>query len=74
MTGRYLLFAGLAYLIFWKWLPKRLQNYRIQQVWPKAEKLAGVSVLYANLFHLCCYWYRRLYGDQSRLHQDLSQY
>lgn len=39
MTGRYLLFAGLAYLIFWKWLPNRLQNYRIQRVWPKAEKL-----------------------------------
>lgn len=39
VAGRYLLLAGPAYLIFWKGLAGRLHHRRIQQKFPRAEKL-----------------------------------
>ncbi|MCB9640925.1 MAG: sterol desaturase family protein [Myxococcales bacterium] len=36
---RYVIFSGSAYLIFWKWLPKRFHHRRIQQRFPKSSIL-----------------------------------
>ena len=41
VTGRYLLFAGVAYLIFWVWKREKLQYKRTQMEYPDKSKLVN---------------------------------
>lgn len=75
---RYLFFAGGAYLVFWRWLSKRLHHRRIQQRFPKPtilrqEFLWSLSTLTIfSMVGVLVFWLGRM-GYTLR-YKQLSEY